>query len=145
MFHELSRDESQEILARNHFGRIAYTFHDRVGIEPIGYVFAHDRLYLRTQHGSKLETLAHHPWVAFEIDEIEGAFDWRSVIVHGTVKQLMPDGSEADQQTYEHALTLLRQFVPGTLEEGDPVPFRTVVLALYLTDVTGRSASTRSS
>jgi nitroimidazol reductase NimA-like FMN-containing flavoprotein (pyridoxamine 5'-phosphate oxidase superfamily) len=79
-FRELSATEMHELLARNHVGRIAYSFHDRVDIEPISYVFADDAFYMRTEPGSKLATLAHAPWAAFEVDEIRGPFDWRSVV-----------------------------------------------------------------
>src|SRR5215218_9884922 len=118
-FRELSRDECDALLSRNVVGRIAYTFHDHVGIAPIGYVYWGDRLYLRTEPGSKLETMAHNPWVAFEVDEVEGPFDWRSVVVRGTVARLKRDGSTYDDQTYEHALTLLRGAIPQTFTKHD--------------------------
>ncbi|MEY2457594.1 MAG: hypothetical protein QOK06_2706, partial [Acidimicrobiaceae bacterium] len=35
----LRGDESQALLARNRVGRIAYSFHDRVDIEPVHYVY----------------------------------------------------------------------------------------------------------
>ena len=40
VFRDLNGTDVQELLARNHVGRIAYSFHDRVDIEPIHYVFA---------------------------------------------------------------------------------------------------------
>jgi nitroimidazol reductase NimA-like FMN-containing flavoprotein (pyridoxamine 5'-phosphate oxidase superfamily) len=142
VFHELTHDESYALLARNYIGRIAYTFHDRVGIEPIGYIAEPDRIYLRTSWGSKMATIAHHPWVAFEVDEVEGPFDWRSVVVRGTAVVLHPNGSDTDRQAYTHALELLRRTVPGTLDDSDPVPFRTTIIAIYIDDITGRAAST---
>ena len=142
-FHELNREQCDALLSRHHVGRIAFTFHDRVGIEPIGYVYEPNRIYIRTAPGSKLVTIAHHPWVAFEVDEVEGPFDWRSVVVRGTVHVLRHDGNAADQRTYERALTLLRRAVPGTLEAGDPVPFRTVIIMIAIDEITGRAASTQ--
>jgi nitroimidazol reductase NimA-like FMN-containing flavoprotein (pyridoxamine 5'-phosphate oxidase superfamily) len=140
-FRELHIDEAHDILARNHVGRIAFSFHDRVDIEPISYVFADGALYMRTAPGSKLETLAHSPWVAFEVDEVEGAFAWRSVVVHGTVYTLHDAGGEAARATYRTALDRLRQLVPTALSPDDPTPARHVILKLYLTSVTGRAAS----
>ena len=65
----LEKQDSLAVLARNHFGRIAYSFRDRVNIEPISYVFENDWIFGRTSIGSKWLTLQHHPWVAFEVEE----------------------------------------------------------------------------
>jgi len=144
-FRDLTADEAAELLARNHIGRIAFSFHDRVDIEPLSYVFADGAIYLRTAPGSKLETLAHSPWVAFEVDEVEGQFDWRSVVVHGTVYVLHDSGGEIARETYRVALDRIRQLVPKALTHRDPTPTRQVVLKLHLTEMRGRSASSSDS
>lgn len=138
-FRALDKAESHAILARNHVGRIAYSFHDRVDIEPIHYVYDGGWIYGRTSPGTKLATLSHHRWVAFEVDEVEGPFDWRSVVVHGTVYWLTSDASQADVET---GLSLLRSFLPETLTEVDPTPFRTVLFRLSVSEITGRCAHT---
>jgi hypothetical protein len=144
-FRDLTADEAAELLARNHIGRIAFSFHDRVDIEPLSYVFADGAIYLRTAPGSKLETLAHSPWVAFEVDEVEGQFDWRSVVVHGTVYVLHDSGGEIAREAYRVALDRIRQLVPKALTHRDPTPTRQVVLKLHLTEMRGRSASSSDS
>ncbi len=141
MFRDLSVDEATELLARNHIGRIAYSFHDRVDIEPLSYVFADGAVYLRTAPGSKLETLAHSPWVAFEVDEVDGPFDWRSVVAHGTVYVLQEGGGEIARESYRVALDRIRQLIPTALTPRDPTPTRQVILKLHLANVRGRSAS----
>ena len=128
------------MLARHSVGRLAYTFRDRVDIEPIAYVYTKGALVFRTAPGSKLETLAHHPWAALEIDEVKGLFDWRSVVVHGTVYMLQGAGTDAERRAYRSAVRLLRRLVPGTLGKSDPVPFRTVVMKLHVDRVSGRLA-----
>ncbi len=142
VFSELKRDEIDALLARNHVGRIAYAFHDRVDIEPINYVYADGWIYGRTSHGSKLETIAHHRWVAFEVDESKGIFDWSSVVARGVVDFLTPESAPADAHSFEHGLALLRELLPGTLQANDPVPFRHVVFRIHLDEVTGRQART---
>jgi hypothetical protein len=139
-FHDLTQRECAAMLARHYVGRLAYTFHDRVDVEPIGYVYAGRGLVFRTSPGSKLETLAHHPWVALEIDEVEGPFDWRSVVVDGTIYILHETGSEAETRAYRTAVNSLRRLVPRTLRAGDPVPFRSVVIKLHVDRMTGRAA-----
>jgi nitroimidazol reductase NimA-like FMN-containing flavoprotein (pyridoxamine 5'-phosphate oxidase superfamily) len=84
VFRELHRHEIDALLGRNNVGRIAFTFHDRVDIEPINYVYSWGWLYGRTSKGAKLDTIAHNRWVAFEVDEVKGLFDWQSVVVKGS-------------------------------------------------------------
>src|SRR4051794_27025508 len=93
---ELTPAECHELIARNHVARIAFTWHDRVDIEPIGYVNDGDWIYGRTSGGTKLSTLLHHPWCAVEMDEVSGLFDWTSVVVKGTFHLLDPETSSSD-------------------------------------------------
>lgn len=145
MFRELTTAEVDALLARNHVGRIAYSFHDRVDIEPIHYVFADGAIYMRTAPGTKLATLAHVPWVAFETDEVDGPFDWRSVVAHGTVYVLSDVGSDEARAHYRQALERLRELSPRALTVDDPVPERRVVLKLHLSEVAGREARSSAS
>jgi hypothetical protein len=93
-FRALTRTECEELLGRNNVGRIAFSFHDRVDIEPLHYVYADGWIYGRTSAGTKIATLEHHRWVAFEVDEHQGLFDWRSVVVKGAFYELEADGNE---------------------------------------------------
>ena len=140
-YRSLDRAEIDALLARHNVGRIAYTFRDRVDVEPINYVYHDGWIYLRTGAGSKLTTLARHPWVAFEVDEVDGAFDWRSAVVHSTVYELTPGGTEAQARLYEEAVEILRVLIPETFTEADPVPERNVILRMKVEEVNGRAAS----
>lgn len=126
------------ILARNHVGRLAYAFHDAVNIVPLHYAYKDGWLYGRTS-GEKLATLHHQRWVAFEVDEIEDWFEWRSVVVHGALYQLTED--LADPELREHAVEVLRQFMPATFTDQDPVPFRTMLFRIHVDSMTGRRAT----
>ena len=140
-FRDLDDHEAKELLARNRVGRIAYSFHDHVDIEPISYVFGDGAIYMRTAPGSKLETLAHSPWVAFEVDEVNGPFDWESVVAHGTVYVLQDAGSDVARETYRIALGHIRELIPTALSPRDPTPTRQVILKLHLSSVRGRAAT----
>jgi nitroimidazol reductase NimA-like FMN-containing flavoprotein (pyridoxamine 5'-phosphate oxidase superfamily) len=139
-FRELTRGECDELLARNHVGRIAFSYHDHVDIEPIHYAYEDGWVYGRTGDGTKLRTLAHNRWLAFETDEVSALFDWQSVVIKGALyileKDTAPDGPHA------HAVELLRKLNPHVLREGDPAPERTVVFRIHADQVTGRLAST---
>lgn len=142
-FRNLARDECEQLLDRNHIGRIAFAFHDRVDIAPIHYVYSNEWIYFRTSQGTKFSTISHHRWVAFEVDECEGMFDWRSVVVKGTCYVLDPDTSTHQDPAYAQGVTLLRKLIPETFTGADPVPFRQSVFRIHLDEVTGREARSK--
>lgn len=139
-FRELSREECDALLARNHVGRIAFSYHDHVDIEPINFVYEDGWIYGRTSDGTKLRTLAHNRWIAFETDEVSALFDWQSVVVKGALYILEADGPRSD--THEHAIEVMRRVRPDLLTPDDPAPGRTVVFRIHADQVTGRAAST---
>lgn len=143
-FHSLDRAAIEALLGRHAVGRLAYVEGQGVQIEPIHYVYADGWLYGRTQPGSKLAALAHRPWVAFEVDEVEGLFDWRSVVVRGHFAVLDAAGAPAEQAQYARAVTALRSLLPTALTPDDPVPARQVLFAIHADDATGRAATTRA-
>jgi hypothetical protein len=140
-FSELARGPAIALLERNHVGRLAFSFHDRVDIEPISYVYSNGWVYARTSPGTKLTTVHHHPWVAFEVDEVEGQFDWASVVMRGTIYFLEPD--RGDRAEYEAALSVLRKFDPDAISEFDVTPHRRVLFRIHADEISGRRASTK--
>jgi len=142
IFKTMTERESRALLRRQYVGRIAFSFKDRVDIEPIGYVLKGGWLYGRTSRGQKLIQLKHNPWVAFEVDEIDGAFDWRSVVAHGTVYFLNPEGEE--HPDFGRAVALFKKLDPRTLDESDPAPDRTIFFRIHLDRLSGRVATTKT-
>lgn len=140
IFRDLTPEEIEIVLSRNHVGRIAFAFRGHVDIEPIHYVYDAGWIYGRTAPGTKLSTLVHHPWVAFEVDEIAGLFDWTSVVARGTVYLLDADGAPSDRETYARALELLRELIPETMAPDDPTPSRRALFRIHLDETTGRTA-----
>jgi uncharacterized protein len=140
---ELGREECEAILANNAVGRLAYSFHDRVDIVPIHYVYDGAWLYGRTTPGGKLAPIRHNHWVALEVDEIDGVFEWRSVVVRGSVYFLDEGGTPPEREARQRALELLRHIVPETASPADPVAERTIVFRIHVDDLTGRVASMR--
>jgi len=74
---------------------------------------------------------------------VKDQFDWWSVVVHGTVYVLQDTGGEIARETYRVALDRIRQLVPAALTHRDPTPTRQVILKLHITEIRGRSASSR--
>ena len=137
-FADLSEKSARALLARNHVGRLAFAHKDRVDIQPIHYVYDDQWLIGRTRVGSKLVSLAHQPWCAFEVDEVHGLFQWESAVVHGSFSMLDP--KVGSSSLYLRALELLQRFIPGTLSAHDPVPERAILFAIHIDEIRGRSA-----
>jgi uncharacterized protein len=143
-FETLTREECVALLARQHVGRLAFSFRDRVDIQPIHYVYDDGFLYGRTSEGAKLTTIAHNRWVAFEADEVLGVFEWRSVVVRGAFYVLDLDAASPDaSRSAQHAVALLDAVVPDTMRPGDPVGFRTVLFRIAVDEISGRAACPR--
>ena len=138
---ELTREECDAVLARGTVGRLAYARERRVDIEPLHYVYADGWVYGRTAHGAKMEAMGYEWWpVAFEVDEVEGVFQWRSVVVHGGFYPMTEEGADWEKAEWRKGVELLRQIIPETFGEGDPVPFRTVLFRIAAQEVSGREA-----
>ena len=140
-FHVLDRAESEALLGRHNVGRIAYSFRDRVDIEPVHYVFEDGHIYGRTQFGTKVEVMAHHPWVAFEVDEVDALFEWRSVVVHGRIVFPDPIGPPDEAAQYARGMEVFRTLVPAAFTDADPTPARDIVFVLHINDMSGRAAT----
>jgi hypothetical protein len=143
IFRDLERDEIEQILMRNNVGRLAFSFHDRVDIQPIHYIYERGWLYGRTSEGDKIMALTHNQWVAFEVDEIRGVFDWTSIVIHGSFWILHPRGSPHAEEVWVKAAELVSKIVPGSLTETDPVSFRQTLFRIAVSDVRGREAHTK--
>ena len=143
-FREMERPEIEAMLSRNKVGRLAFAFHDRVDVQPIHYVYERGWLYGRTSEGEKIASLTHNQWVAFEIDEIDDTFDWKSVVIHGSLWILHPRGSPRAEEVWAKAAELVSRVVPGALTEDDPVGFRQILFRIAVSDVRGREAKTKT-
>lgn len=139
-FTELTPAECEDVLARTHVGRVAFSHGNRVDIEPIGYVYDAGWLFGRTSPGTKITALERRPWVAFQVDEVRGWFDWDSVVAHGSFRTLEPEGSESDIALYERAVARLRAVDPAMGTEQDLAPSRSILFAIYVDEQTGRRA-----
>jgi uncharacterized protein len=94
MFGELTPNAIEALLHEEIVARLGYI--DRRGlpcIAPITYAYDGRALYGYSLLGAKIENMAANPKVCAEVDRVENAADWCSVIVRGTFERL--DGSLA--------------------------------------------------
>jgi uncharacterized protein len=137
-FGDLSLEECEALLALQHVGRMAFTFHDKVDVEPLHFVYRDGVIWGRTQPGSKVSVLVRHPWVAFEVDEVQSLFSWRSVVVHGRVEFPNPDGAPMEQAQYAAGVEVFQSLIPTAFTERDPTPERSLLFRLPVAEMTGR-------
>lgn len=139
-FRELSREECIALLDRHQVGRLAFTQRERLDIEPIHYVHLDGWLYGRTQPGTKLEVLLHNRWVAFEVDEVNALFDWRSVVVRGGLYLLRAEGSDTERERYAQGVAAVRRLIPAAFTPDDPTPERAILFRIHVDELNGRAA-----
>jgi uncharacterized protein len=137
---ELSRGESEALLTKHHVGRLGISFHDRVRVELANYVYHEGWIYARTEHGSDLASMQHHPWAAFEVDEIDGMYDWRTVEVSGSIELIAKGSAFTRSSIFETAVQLMRAVVPAVLTSDDPIPERVQILRIHVDEIRGRDA-----
>lgn len=144
VFRDLDRKEIDLVLKRNDIGRIAFSHAGRVEIVPIHYVYDEDWIYGRTSADSAVGTRGENWWpVAFQVDETAGLFDWRSVVVHGGLYTVSPEGGPPwAREAWERGVELLRTLVPAAFLPDDPVPSRNIIFRIAVQEVTGKEAST---
>lgn len=139
VFRTLTTSEAEALLARNQMGRLAYSLHDHVDVEPLNYVYDAPWIFGRTSVGAKLIALAHNRWCAFEVDEVGGLFEWQSVVVKGPFYALNSELGKAEE--YDRAVIALRQLSPNAFADKDPAPHRAVVWGVHASEIEGRSAA----
>lgn len=137
----MNRTACEALLKRNHVGRLAYSFRDRVNIVPLHYVYRDGWIYGRTSIGDKVAKLRHNRWVAFEVDEIEDSFEWRSVVARGALYLLHPD--ETPDEVWAQTVNVLTNAMPDIFTARDPVPSRTELFRISVDELTGRRASSK--
>lgn len=133
LFDELSGEDCERLLERAHVGRLAFALHDAVDMVPLGYHFEKGWIYGRTSPGGKLATLDRNRRVAFEVDEVDGPFEWKSVIVYGSFYLLDPT-SDAETKSK------LERIFPNAFSGSDPVSFRNQFFGISIEEVSGRMA-----
>jgi nitroimidazol reductase NimA-like FMN-containing flavoprotein (pyridoxamine 5'-phosphate oxidase superfamily) len=129
------------MLRAHRFGRLAFSFDGRVDVEPLHYVFDQGWIFGRLAAGTKLDVLRHHPWVAFEIDEVTSdTANWRSVVAKGTVYFVGENAPDMSSERYDGVVRLLRSVVPSAFTEDDPTPERTTLFGMHIDELHGRGS-----
>jgi nitroimidazol reductase NimA-like FMN-containing flavoprotein (pyridoxamine 5'-phosphate oxidase superfamily) len=79
---------------------------------------------------------------AFEVDEVDALFRWRSVVVHGNFHAAIRGDAEwrRNKADWEKAVQAFRKLIPDAFTARDPTAFRDVVIRVDVAEVSGREA-----
>ena len=141
VFETMLPEQCEAVLSRNNVGRIAFALHDRVNIVPINYVYLDGWVYGRTAAAGTLRDILRNRWIAFEVDEHQDLFEWRSVIVRGPLYLIQPDATAGVRSIYQTAVSAMRGLMSAALTPADPVPYRDQLFRIRAADVSGRSST----
>ena len=141
----LDPTECEQILARNHVGRLAYARHKQIDIQPVHYILAEGWIYARGPFAETHEIVSGNAYgwqpVALEVDEVDDLFNWRYVVVHGGFYLIDRERSSAEAAAWQHGVELLQRLVPEAFRAHDPAPDRTVLFRISAQDLSGQAAT----
>ena len=84
----MSPDEMDELLARGWYGHLGCARDGHPYVVPMSYAYDAPDLYFFTTEGTKTEFIAANHEICFQVEEIAGPDDWRSVMLTGRAELL---------------------------------------------------------
>jgi nitroimidazol reductase NimA-like FMN-containing flavoprotein (pyridoxamine 5'-phosphate oxidase superfamily) len=92
---DMEAEEIQGLLRGTSVGHLGCVREGRPYVVPMHYAFDGQNLYFLTTEGMKTEYLEANPQVCFQVEMIDDAAHWRSVVVMGRAERLsQPDEME---------------------------------------------------
>ena len=147
LIQELTREESLELLARAHLGRLACAHDTQPYVVPFYFAYDNGHLYSFTTLGQKMMWMRANPNVCVEADEVVSPQQWMSVIVFGHYEEL-PNGPQW-RAAREYARSKLMQrnaiwWEPGyakTILQNKERPLEPFFYRIHVGQITGRRAT----
>lgn len=104
MYTTLDDNTCRAILKNDYLGHLSYIYENRPFVVPITYFYDAERnvIICYSAEGHKMNAMRKNKEVAFNIVDVDGLTQWKSVMVHGKFEQLF--GSDA--KAYLHVFSL---------------------------------------
>ncbi len=141
---ELTRQASLDL--RRALGRLACARANQPYVVPLFFAYHENNLYYASTIGQKIEWMCENPLVAVEVDEIENAQHWESVIVFGRYEEIADTPETRD--TRQLAWSLLQKhelwWEPGYVETilgGAERPMAPLYFRIRIGRITGHAAT----
>lgn len=127
--HILPEAEIEVLLRTSIVGRIACGGDEgRPYLVPLAYGYDGEAIYAHSGPGRKIRLMRARPLVSFEVDAVEAADRWRSVIAEGTYEEIIEPAAR------DQALAMI--YPPPSLVP--ELPSDTIVYRIRLTAKSGR-------
>jgi uncharacterized protein len=142
---EVTEEASLHFLASRRFGRLGCALNSQPYITPINFAY-HDRfIYSFSTVGRKIEWLRANPLACVEVDEIESAWKWTSVIISGKYEELLETAGGQASRGFAHKLLSKNElwWEPGytrTILQGAPRPLEPVYFRVSVDEISGHRA-----
>ena len=146
MIQELTSQESLELLARLHLGRLGCAKGNQPYVVPFHFSYDNNYLYSFSTVGRSIDWMRLNSFVCVEADEVVNVQQWASVIVFGRYEEL-PDTPEWQSvRTLAHQLLTQNPtwWEPGyvkTILHGTERPFVPVFYRIRVVEITGHRAT----
>lgn len=88
MIGRLSTEQIDELLESNMLGRIGCYADNKVYVVPINYIYHKGDIIGHSVVGQKIVMMRKNPAVCFQVDELKGYNNWKSVIAWGEYQEL---------------------------------------------------------
>ena len=138
----LSDEQIDMVLSEEVVGRIGCYANERIYVVPVLYAYEGVYVYGHTGEGRKLRMMRSNPQVCFEVEQIDGLTEWRTVIATGQFEELHgPEADRAEELLLERlksamAAGALQPVAPERPASGEPR--RAVVYRIALRERSGR-------
>ena len=96
MICEIGEPESRELLREQRLGRLGCCDNSEPYVVPVNYHFDGESIYIHSLPGRKINVMRANPQVCLQVDKIEDAYNWRSVIAFGWFEEVS-DSTERDR------------------------------------------------
>jgi nitroimidazol reductase NimA-like FMN-containing flavoprotein (pyridoxamine 5'-phosphate oxidase superfamily) len=103
---DMPKGEMVALLLRVGFGHLGCAREGRPYVVPMHYAYNSEDLYFFTTEGTKTDYITANPQVCMQVEEVEDASHWRSVMVTGHAERV----TQADEM--ERAMQLITERNP---------------------------------
>jgi uncharacterized protein len=130
----LSAQESESFLSDCQIGHMGCVTERGPYVIPAHYIFHDGNLYLHSRVGEKIRALRENPRICMQVEEVQDAYHWRSVIAFGKYEEI----TSSDERAWFNRRILVR-FPHLTPVESLPVdrPNDIVIFRIRVEEITG--------
>ena len=91
MVSSLNDEQARNLLETATIGRLGCIVDGEPYVVPISFFVEGDSIYSHSLSGKKIKALRENPRACLQVDKIESALHWRSVLAFGTFEELTED------------------------------------------------------